>query len=374
MDSRRRDMIGRIERTAGLPGLADALADRLAGADLRSLLLEASARRAGRRSPADLLAQAGRDRTVRPAAADPRRLHRVEGLALEAARGFSAVALSPVAPLGLNAVLGGMSQDRILSTVRGSEVLADPTAALALAAAERRHAGEATVRLCAAARALRLQRFPAPYNQHFSLFSMVTAGRSRADHAFEVDALREHLSCHLLLLRSAAAAGVRGRVTVAISDTRLTRSAAAAAGVDLDGAVRSRAPMAESCALFRRAGLDVPELVDGVDAVTDVLGGVVGAGSMRRLAAAERGALRPLREAFPEARFGLAPARAVGLGYYDGLALDVTVEDAAGMPLPLVDGGTVDWTARLLSDRRERLLVSGVGLELVPGAVEGGMP
>ena len=31
----------------------------------------------------------------------------------------------------------------------------------------------------------------------------------------------------------------------------------------------------------------------------------------------------------------------------------------------LVEGGFVDWSARLLGDRKERLLISGIGLELL---------
>ena len=54
--------------------------------------------------------------------------------------------------------------------------------------------------------------------------------------------------------------------------------------------------------------------------------------------------------------------------------VDVRVTDADGYYAPtrfeiragetsIVDGGFVDWTQRLLSDRKERLLISGVGLE-----------
>ena len=30
---------------------------------------------------------------------------------------------------------------------------------------------------------------------------------------------------------------------------------------------------------------------------------------------------------------------------------------------PLIDGGMTDWTARLISNRKERLLISGIGTE-----------
>jgi hypothetical protein len=34
--------------------------------------------------------------------------------------------------------------------------------------------------------------------------------------------------------------------------------------------------------------------------------------------------------------------------------------------MSLVDGGFTDWTRRLLSNAKERLLVSGMGIELIP--------
>ena len=67
--------------------------------------------------------------------------------------------------------------DRVLSTIRNTEVLADPTAPLALEAAVRRRNGEDTVRLCAACRVLRLQPIPdvPGFTQHFALFALVTS-------------------------------------------------------------------------------------------------------------------------------------------------------------------------------------------------------
>jgi hypothetical protein len=49
MTSRDDDILHRIEREAGVPGLVDVLAERLAPADLSSLLLEVFRRRAATR-------------------------------------------------------------------------------------------------------------------------------------------------------------------------------------------------------------------------------------------------------------------------------------------------------------------------------------
>jgi hypothetical protein len=38
--------------------------------------------------------------------------------------------------------------------------------------------------------------------------------------------------------------------------------------------------------------------------------------------------------------------------------------------LELVDGGSTDWTQQLLGNRKERLLISGLGLERLAGALD----
>ena len=164
----------RIERQAGVPGLADALA-KLPPTDLQSLLLHVLREQAARRDPRTLLAQYERDPSVAPG----RPVHELEALALAHADGFEPVALAPVSPLGLNGVLGRIDQNNVATTIRGTEVLADPTAALALeAAVRRRKRPDETVRLCAVCRVLRLQPFPdvPGFSQHFALFALVTAG------------------------------------------------------------------------------------------------------------------------------------------------------------------------------------------------------
>jgi hypothetical protein len=268
----------RIEREAGMPGLADALT-KLAPTDLQSLLLHVFREHAARRDPRALLAQYERDSTV----AAGRDVHTLETRAFAAAAAFEPVALAPVSPLGLNGVLGGIGQNNVASTIRMTEVLADPTAALGLEAAVRRRARpDETVRLCAACRVLRLQPVPPEpgFTQHFALFALVTAGRAQPSHGFEIEALREHIAVYRALLAG------------------------------LDPVVRLT---------------DVPE----------------------RVLAAIDGAVE-----YPE--------RKRARGYYAGALLEIGVGD-----LFIVDGGLTDWTQRLLSNRKERLFTSGIGLGLL---------
>lgn len=72
-----------------------------------------------------------------------------------------------------------------------------------------------------------------------------------------------------------------------------------------------------------------------------------------------------LQADFPEAVFRFNLARLEGLGYYAGLCLRVSPATPDGVRYPIADGGLTDWTARLLGDRKERLLTSGIGSEFV---------
>ena len=57
-----------------------------------------------------------------------------------------------------------------------------------------------------------------------------------------------------------------------------------------------------------------------------------------------------------------APERESGLAYYRDLCFKV-FGSAGGQRFEVGDGGFVDWTAKLLGNRKERLLISGYGLD-----------
>jgi hypothetical protein len=304
-------IIDRIARALAEGDPLEGLARRLPMSDVHSLLLHVFRQRSARRTPAEVLAQYARTPFLQPSTADPRALVEIERAAFASAAAFEALDLAPVAPLGLNAVLGHIDQNSCLAAVRAAEVLADPTTAQALACARRRRAGErGTIRLCARSRALRLQPFDGPgFSPHFALFSLVSAGRDRGGLAFEVEGLREQVGAHLALLRRLEGTGYAfGGVAVAVSDTARDE------------------------------------------------------GRLRR---AEAGVLAPLAAEHPEVDFRLDRTREQGRHYYSGLCLSIEATDAEGQRMNLADGGFTDWTRRLLSDAKERLLVSGVGIELI---------
>ena len=89
---------------------------------------------------------------MRPSACDPRPLAELEArLWRLLPHRFAGVELSPVAPLGTCSAVAPVDEHRVVSTVRGSEVLSDPTNALAVEAAVRRREQEVAGRVDLAA-------------------------------------------------------------------------------------------------------------------------------------------------------------------------------------------------------------------------------
>jgi hypothetical protein len=289
--------LDRVTREIGGADLVGRLA-ALSGSDFTTLMLEVVKRRAARETPATVLRRYRQDRFTRPGGTPWRSVRRAEDVLLGCLHPEAEViTLAPLVPLGTNSALATVSQHKVVTAIRACEVVADPTNALALEAAERRAGRPAeTVRLAAAVRVVRAQRFPAGWSAHFSLFATVTAGRDRGSLRFEQEAIAEQLRFAVTALRAAGVARVQVALTpLSEAGTRI----AAATGAAL---------------------ADEP-----AEVITDL-------------------------------------DRAGGRGYYRDLCFKVNAltDDA---PVEIGDGGFTDWTAELLTNAKERLLIAGYGTE-----------
>src|SRR5262249_49691432 len=140
-------------------------------------------------------------------------------------------------------------------------------------------------------------------------------------------------------------------VVVETSDLAWLGSRCRDAGVDLaDLTDQARAGAEEPEQLLSEAGVDVPRFTTEPPAGSELL---------ERVADAVYSEVSP---AFPGAILGFRPGRLAGAGYYTGLLLNIDLDRQDGR-LSLADGGATDWTQLLLSNRRERLFVSGIGIE-----------
>lgn len=292
-------------RTGSLdPEVFEQLAEGLAGTELQSMLLEVVRRRARARTPADVLAQHRRDRFTGPAAVDQREAVAIDGHLLAAAEGFEAIELSPVAPLGACSTMAPTDQHRVLSALRGTEVVSDPTNVLALECALRlRGSGTGPVHLATSHRVVRAQPVPKlpGFTQHFRLFALGSGGVEAKDHAFTAETIVRHVRT----------------LTAALDRLEQHGYAFGARRVDV---------------------LATPARARLGDRIAAALGGGIAV------------ARRPLEHAY----------------YSGGLRYMYWVTAQGGAEVPLGDGGAFDWLARLLSNRRAVYVASGLGAQLVP--------
>jgi hypothetical protein len=178
-------------------GAFEAMAAGLPATRLWSLLLAVMERRAGQRTPSALMEQWERDGFTAPAGVDQRTLTALDAHLLAAAEAYEAIELSPLAPLGACSAIGLASQNKVVSALRGTEVVSDPTNIMALECARRlRKDPAAVVRLATSHRCVRAQELPkgAGLAAHFRMFCLATAGCEQQDHAFVVQALVEHIT------------------------------------------------------------------------------------------------------------------------------------------------------------------------------------
>jgi hypothetical protein len=293
-------------------GARQALESGLAPSDLQTLLMAVARVRARTVTPARLFQRFRQDRFVRPAAYDPRPLAELEARLWRLLPDrFAGVELSPLAPLGTCSALGPVDQHRVVSTVRGNEVLSDPTNVLALEAAVRRRTQDVNGRvdLAACHRVVRAQPFPAGYAAHFRLFALVSSARDRGSGRTEAALLVDHIGYWQRVLAMLAPSAAP-RVTVTV---------------------------------FGR-----PVLADRLrDTILPAL-------------SAPPASVPVVEDA--------ARTHAVGY-YYADAAIGLRVE-ADGEQVDVGDGGFTAWTAQLLGDAKERCLISCVATERLSRLVD----
>ncbi|WP_119080605.1 hypothetical protein [Chitinophaga alhagiae] len=290
------------------PELVNTLARRLAATDLNTILLDVFHQRTAQLNAGALLRGYAQNRLVQPAAVDVIRLKEEE---LQTCRllqkaGFEPVELSPVAQLGTSSVVAAVDQKKVLTALRGTEVQADPTNALALHYAHQRKTGalaKGIHRYCNISRVLRTQALPDPaYTPHFAVCTLTTMGRDAGSFTFEKTALLEHITAQNTICRQ-----VYGKAQV-------------------------------------RAEL-IPQ--KGYSATHPLI-----AACMEHLQAAEPGLAVTVRQ------------QPINKNYYTGLQVKIIVA-LEEREFEIGDGGLVTWTQQLLSDKKERMFISGLGAQLL---------
>ena len=199
------EIITKILKKAGYPSLLSDLESRLSMSEINSLLLELFKIKTKGMNPAELLRQYTQNRFTNPSCIDPVLSYRFSADLLEAAKkaGYTALELSPVTAFGSCSVIARVDQNKVLSALRGTEVVSDVTNALALHIACLKSRGgfknaecwkTECLRYCAVHRHIRTQKFQGKNMlSHFQLFGMVISGTDGGNFKFEKEALGETL-------------------------------------------------------------------------------------------------------------------------------------------------------------------------------------
>jgi hypothetical protein len=160
------------------------------------------------------------------------------------------------------------------------------------------------VHLAASHRLIRAQKYQDPKSiAHFSAFALCSAGRDQGNLRFELSTLAVHIRFYLKALR-----------------------------------------------VF--LGPEVPLHLSVTDLNSDPREGLI-----------ETQLFSTIHTEFEGVDCALDQQRTKGRGYYLELCFHIHATDAYGKPLELVDGGSVDWTQKFLSNAKERLIISGIGSE-----------
>lgn len=314
-------IIERLDNDPHMKGLFLLLGEKLSNSDLQSLLIEAFRNRSLKTTPSKVLNEYGNNRFYSPSEFPQNLLNRFDLFAYSLLLGdWHSLDLSPVTPLGTCTSISNLSQNRMLSTIRLSEVVADSTNTMALKAALMRKKclnsnakSSKTINCCSSHRLLRAQNFEEDkFSAHFRVFALVSAGRDTGNFAFEMGQLEEHIRFYLTLCAK------------------------------LD--------------IIREAEVHVSDFTGKFS--TTLLEGM----------------FKRLGESFNVAGFLLTPDRAEARNYYSPLAFRIRFRDPEGEKWDIIDGGFTNWTQLLLNSKKERFLSSAIGTELLfrvfPGALD----
>ncbi|KPU45804.1 hypothetical protein OXPF_05930 [Oxobacter pfennigii] len=300
-----RRIIDRVLYDMGDGDLLDKLLS-LPKSDLNSLLLEVYRLQVEKVTPAGLLKAYKSNRFAVPSQIDPIAYHQLETELLKAAEdmGIKGILLSPSAPFGSCSVFGCVDQNNVISAARGTETLSDPTNMLAVIISDELKNGVIAkaqrVHYCTTARVVRAQAFSGKgFFSHFGIFCMVSHGKDGGSYCCEKELLVKQLEYYKRLFNEKY--GARLSVTL-----------------------RKRSGYTDGDGFFER----MTELV---------------------------------RAELPEVPLSLDLEHEDN-NYYKGINFKMYMEKD-NETVEIGDGGFVDWIAKMTGNKKERCLISGLGID-----------
>ncbi|AKB55455.1 hypothetical protein A9239_10845 [Methanosarcina sp. A14] len=301
---KQQSIITNVLEKAGNKNLINELITRLSQSEINTLLLALSKEIANKNTPNDILNKYESNRFVKPSELSPIKVKQVEILMLQMAEasGFSSVLLSPASLLGSCSVIAKVDQTNVISATRGLELTADSTNMLAIYLADK----------------IKNKTIDNTKNPvHLSAACRVTRGQM-----FKVDAFVPHFSLFTLV----------------------------SSGKDTGSYGFEKAAITRHIQYYinyfeEKLGHKIKVTMNLRNGYTDKIGFIDRVHCY-------------LCETYPDTEITLNKEE-TNTSYYQGINFKIIVEG-----IELVDGGFVDWTQKLLGNKKERLLISGTGIDL----------
>lgn len=339
---------------------------------IQPVLIDIVEKLSRRKNCVDLIKNYESDRFSEPATLKQRELINLANIMYQnVPKDYEDIELSPVAPLGTNSILTEVSQKAVISTVRNTEVLSDPTTMLALESARRQRdlakggtSVDFVTNLCTSVRCIRGQIFSkeSGFIPHFQLFSMSSGGLP--SNGLMIGKINEHIETYLNVLNDKNSNNLysANTIEVAFSDINLTESLIKSQNIDRKEL--GRHSQDKEFDFFRSNSIDLPNSVSEVNEIDyhkmDKYGLLRHYGSFQKIFSD----IQILRKKYPTIKFYFNLDRIAGIGYYNGSCFKITAKNNRSEEFPLADGGYSDWLAKLLSNKKISYFSSGFGLEL----------
>lgn len=375
-ETKQEGIVKKKEDIIGIPQLSTALSS-IPLSSLTPVLVKSFGDRSKGISPHDVFSDYNvKNHFYGPSSLDQRHIHKFSGFFYDVLpENFRAVEISPIAPFGLNSSVTKLSQDLVLTSIRGNEVQGDSTTALSLEAAKIRRNmvivpdnKDSTIRLATIARVLRMQPFDVSkgYTQHFGLFGLCSAGRDKEGLLFSEQAIPEHVSVWLDLVSRLEDSGSFEFYDMEVRITDISILEKMIKDLNLPREIINRHSLDADWNMFKELGIYLPEQVESLSEISqEMLRKYTINYSVLDLLRFESVVLVALREKYPRVKFTIGLNRKAGLGYYENFCFHIFAKNKDGQTVQLSDGGSVDWVGKLLNGKKERCVTSGFGSELV---------
>jgi len=196
-----RNISNLVAKKMGYSNLFNDLSEKLSASELNTLLLELFRTRAKKITAAELLRQFEKNRFAAPSEVDTINFKEFEirCLRLAKSKGFTPVTLSPLAPFGTCSAVAFVDQNNVVTALRGTEVVSDATNVLSILMARefKKKKDHGLIKYAATHRHARSQALSNPaFTAHFGIFCLATGGPDTGSFTFELEQLMDHINIH----------------------------------------------------------------------------------------------------------------------------------------------------------------------------------